>query len=94
MLVKLTTLTSVIAARAAALESAVTALNGSASNGSAMNCGSVNGVDDITKQSFAYRDSVIPRMAELRAAADEAEVLTAEDYWPFPTYGDLLFGVK
>ena len=33
-------------------------------------------------------------MAELREVADEAETLTAEEYWPFPTYGELLFGVK
>ena len=33
------------------------------------------------------------RMAELRAVCDEAETLTAASYWPFPTYGDLLFGV-
>ena len=32
-------------------------------------------------------------MAELRAGCDEAETLTAAEYWPFPTYGDLLFGV-
>ena len=30
-------------------------------------------------------------MAELRRAADEAEILTERDYWPFPTYGDLLY---
>ena len=39
------------------------------------------------------RDSILPKMAELRAACDEAETLTAASYWPFPTYGDLLFGV-
>jgi glutamine synthetase len=32
-------------------------------------------------------------MAELRSLCDEAETLTAASYWPFPTYGDLLFGV-
>ena len=30
---------------------------------------------------------------ELRAFCDEAETLTSAEYWPFPTYGDLLFGV-
>ena len=34
------------------------------------------------------------KMGELRAACDEAEMITAKKYWPFPTYGDLLFGVK
>ena len=49
---------------------------------------------DITAEAYAIRDTVIPAMSELRAVADEAETLTASEYWPFPTYGDLLFGVK
>ena len=32
-------------------------------------------------------------MHELRAVADELETLVAEEYWPFPTYGDLLFKI-
>ena len=48
---------------------------------------------DITAQAFRIRDELLPSMAELRAPCDEAETLTAADYWPFPTYGDLLFGV-
>ena len=40
------------------------------------------------------RDELLPGMGALRAAADEAETQTAASYWPFPTYGDLLFGVK
>ena len=40
------------------------------------------------------RDEILPGMGALRAAADEAETQTAASYWPFPTYGDLLFGVK
>ncbi len=48
---------------------------------------------DITDQSVLIRDEVLPRMSRLRAPADEAETLTAKKYWPFPTYGDLLFGV-
>ena len=32
-------------------------------------------------------------MDKLRAAADKAETMTAEDYYPFPTYDKLLFGV-
>ena len=39
------------------------------------------------------RDEVIPRMDALRTVCDEAETLTASDFWPFPGYGDLLFGV-
>ena len=33
-------------------------------------------------------------MRELRAAADEAESLTAAKYWPYPTYSELLYGVS
>ena len=32
-------------------------------------------------------------MNELRAAADRLETLVGEKYWPFPTYGDLVFSV-
>ena len=38
-------------------------------------------------------DVLIPDMAEARRAADQLEVLTAADRWPFPTYSDLLFSV-
>jgi glutamine synthetase len=48
---------------------------------------------DIFEESAMIRDSVLPKMSELRAACDEAETLTAKSYWPFPTYSDLLFGV-
>ncbi|MGN1451928.1 MAG: glutamine synthetase III, partial [Eubacteriales bacterium] len=49
---------------------------------------------DITEEGAMIRDRLIPAMGELRIAADEAETLTAKKYWPFPTYGDLLFGVR
>ena len=45
-------------------------------------------------EALFIRDGILPRMCALRAVADEAETLTAANYWPFPTYGDLLFGVK
>ena len=48
---------------------------------------------DITAQAELIRDEVLPKMSLLRAPADEAETLTAKKFWPFPTYGDLLFGV-
>ena len=49
---------------------------------------------DAATASAAMRDEVIPAMEALRAAVDEAETLTASDFWPFPTYGDILFSVK
>ena len=44
-------------------------------------------------QAKAYRDKVLPAMAELRKAADSMELVVAKDYWPFPTYNDMLFYV-
>ena len=50
-------------------------------------------ITDVTKSAALIRDVIIQKMAELRIVADEAETLTAEKYWPFPTYDKLLFGV-
>lgn len=49
---------------------------------------------DFTDAAYVIRDVVLQKMAELRVVCDEAETLTAAKYWPFPTYGDLLFGVR
>ncbi len=54
----------------------------------------VHTADGIVRESEAIRDNVLPKMAELRASCDEAEGLTAKSDWPFPSYGDLLFGVR
>ena len=51
-------------------------------------------VDDIGEEANAIRDIVLTKMSELRIACDEAETLTAKKYWPYPSYADLLFGVK
>ena len=51
-------------------------------------------ITDITEASCRIRDVLLQKMAELRVVCDEAETVTAEKYWPFPTYGDLLFGVR
>ena len=40
-----------------------------------------------------YKDTIIPAMAALRAVVDEMEVNTAADFWPYPSYGDLMFRV-
>ncbi|MBQ7991046.1 MAG: glutamine synthetase III [Oscillospiraceae bacterium] len=53
----------------------------------------MSGISDIVAQSECVRDSLIPAMDRLRAFADEAETMTAKEYWPFPTYDKLLFGV-
>ncbi|MBR6025675.1 MAG: glutamine synthetase type III, partial [Firmicutes bacterium] len=49
---------------------------------------------DVAKEAVLIKDKLIPAMAALRTPADKAETLTAKSYWPFPTYADLLFGVK
>ena len=49
---------------------------------------------DVGDEANAIRDNVLEKMNALRIACDEAELLTAKKYWPFPTYSDLLFGVK
>ncbi len=53
----------------------------------------LKGNDDIIKTSEAIRDDVLPKMEHLRKHVDEAEMLTSEEYWPFPSYGKLLFSV-
>ncbi len=49
--------------------------------------------EDFEKAVF-FRSSVIPAMESLRAVADELEVYTSKEYWPFPVYGELLFSVQ
>ncbi len=79
LIARLSLLTDQIAARTDELEAAVLELKGAV---------------DVAQEACAIRDAVIGRMAALRAVADEAETLTAGKYWPFPSYGELLFGVR
>ena len=51
-------------------------------------------VCDSAEQSMFYKERILPAMAELRRAGDALESVTAAEYWPFPTYGELLFGVR
>ena len=51
-------------------------------------------IPDVTDAAYVIRDVVLQKMAELRVVCDEAESITADKYWSFPTYGDLLFGVR
>ncbi|PWM34732.1 MAG: glutamine synthetase type III [Oscillospiraceae bacterium] len=53
----------------------------------------VRGTENVTAAARLIRDDLLPRMAELRVVCDEAETVTDESFWPFPTYGKLLFGV-
>ena len=49
---------------------------------------------DVTATSEAVRDEMLPAMAQLRQAVDQAETITASSFWPYPSYGQLLFGVR
>ena len=53
----------------------------------------VKSIGDVKEQGYAIRDGLLAAMDALREGCDKAETLTAKEYWPFPTYGDLLFGV-
>ncbi|SDB30433.1 glutamine synthetase [Ruminococcaceae bacterium FB2012] len=50
-------------------------------------------ITDVEAQANCYHDKVFTAMGELRAYADEIETLVGEKYWPYPTYGSLLFYV-
>ncbi len=50
-------------------------------------------IKDYEKQAFAYKENVFPAMNDLREPCDVMETIVSEEYWPFPTYGDLLFRV-
>mgnify|MGYP002519552219 CR=1 FL=1 len=76
---KLSALTDKIAVKADALKNALVSLST---------------VQDIGDEANAIRDTILVKMSELRVVCDEAETMTAKKYWPFPTYADLLFGVK
>ena len=48
---------------------------------------------DAEQTARFFADNVIPAMQKLRAFADDMEQNTSKKYWPFPTYGDILFSV-
>ena len=76
---KLSALADLIASKAEELETALISLDKA---------------EDIGAKSVMIRDTVLGLMSELRIPCDEAETITAKNYWPMPTYADLLFGIK
>ena len=50
-------------------------------------------IDDLQEEANCYAHEVVPAMATLRTAVDAMEELVAADYWPVPTYDDILFYV-
>ena len=79
LLEKLSALSNQIADKADALQQAVANLSKT---------------EGVVQEACAIRDNVLTAMAQLRLSADEAETATAEKYWPFPTYGELLFSAE
>ncbi|MBQ8511359.1 MAG: glutamine synthetase type III, partial [Clostridia bacterium] len=51
-------------------------------------------ITDVTNHAFYMRDKIVMTLETLRLSVDEAESLVATKYWPYPTYSDLLFGVR
>ncbi len=51
-------------------------------------------IHDVTDLAFFIRDKIVTGMEALRVSVDEAESVVATKYWPYPTYSDLLFGVR
>ena len=76
---KLSALTDEIEKRTDALEEAVLKLQDA---------------EDIVEEAEQIRDTLLPGMSELRVPCDRAELMTGRGCWPFPTYADLLFGVR
>ena len=54
----------------------------------------VKNIDDTLELARYYKDTVFAAMNELRIVVDELETHTSAEYWPYPSYGDILFSVK
>ena len=50
-------------------------------------------IEDAQKSASYYKDYVIPQMEKVRESADKLEVITSKEYWPFPSYSEILFSV-
>ena len=50
-------------------------------------------ITDVAKKSMYCKNEILTTMQKLRADIDKLEMLVSAEYWPMPTYGDLLFGV-
>lgn len=51
-------------------------------------------MNDIKSSSLAYAHKVVPLMEKIRGVVDEMEKITSSDYWPYPSYCDLLYSVR
>ncbi len=53
----------------------------------------VSAIADIEQKAFAYHRQIVPVMKDLRVFVDELEMLVDKEYWPMPSYGDLIFEI-
>ena len=53
----------------------------------------VDNYTDALENATFYKSQIIPAMNAVRAAADSLEVLVGKEYWPFPTYSDLIYRI-
>ena len=79
------TQSAVVSAASAALRTALSKLEKAQEKGVAMENG--------WEKAVYYRDKVLPAMEALRTPADTLEVLLGKEFWPMPTYTDLMFGI-
>ena len=54
----------------------------------------VHSIEDTQEMANFFHDTIFADMGALRVPADKIETLVGKDYWPYPTYSDLLFYVK
>jgi len=54
----------------------------------------VSSIADVKDTAVFYHDKVLAEMNRLRAVVDELQTYVGDDYWPVPTYGDILFSVQ
>ena len=52
------------------------------------------GIEDISELAMYYKDTILSDMTALRISADEMETIADAEKWPYPSYGELLFGVR
>ncbi len=76
---KLSSLSAVIYSKTTDLENALAGIKSAA-----------NAVEEAN----IFKDTIIPLMNEIRKAVDEAECAMSSEYWPYPSYADLLFGIR
>jgi len=52
-----------------------------------------NAIEDATQRANQFKDAIVPALQIIREYIDEAETMISSDFWPYPTYGELLFNI-